>query len=206
MVTTFDRVRVEGPFAVEVTTGGSPNAVARGDARALDAVDIKLEDRTLVVRGSPNGWGGWPGERSARPTVAVSVPHLVAISLQGSGGVRIDAMRGAEVSIALTGSGRIDVARIETDRLDAAVVGSGALGLAGTARTARLTNSGVGTIDAGALSVRDLVVQSESAGDSRVTATQTASVIAAGMGGVTIDGPAACTRAGPGPIDCRIER
>jgi hypothetical protein len=202
MVTGFDRVRVEGPFFVEVTTGASPGAVAQGDGRTLDQVEIRQEDRTLVVRGSPNGWGGWPGDRSGAPVVSITAPRLIGLAVTGAGSARVDAMRGTDVSIMLTGSGRIDVATIEADRLEAITAGTGALTLAGSARTARLLNNGVGSIEAEGLSVADVTVQSESAGISRVTATRTANVVASGMGGVVVAGAAACTRAGPGPIDC----
>lgn len=202
MVTSFDRVRVEGPFAVEIRTGASPAATAKGSRRALDSVDIRLEDRALVVRTSPDGWGGWPDDRTEAPTVLITTPRLTALSVSGSGSASVDAMRGADVSVGLTGSGRVDVKRIEADRLEAVLAGSGALMLGGSARTARMTNTGVGTIDAQALSVRDLTLQSESAGDSSARATQTANVTAIGTGGVTVAGPAACARSGPGPINC----
>ena len=202
LVTAFDRVRVEGPFAVEIATGASPSATAIGESRALDAVNMAVEDRMLVVRGSPNGWGGWPGARREASLIRITTPHLNALSVTGAASVRVDAMKGAEVSINLTGSGRIEVATIDADRLEAIAVGSGALKLGGNARTARLLNNGVATIDAEQLSVRDLTLQSESAGDSRAHATQTARATALGMGGVTVTGPAACTRTGPGPIAC----
>jgi hypothetical protein len=202
MVTSFDRIRVEGPFTVEVKRGASPRAVARGDARALDQIEIRQEDRTLVVRGSPNGWGGWPGERTEAPRALIETPTLVAIAVTGAGAASVDALRGAEVSVALTGSGRIDVAGIEADRVEATTLGSGALSLAGSGRTVRLVNNGVGTIDAAGLSAPDVAVISESAGPTRVTATRTANVVASGTGSVVVSGPAACTRAGPAPIDC----
>ncbi|WP_315760656.1 head GIN domain-containing protein [Sphingomonas sp. Y38-1Y] len=202
MVTSFERVRVEGPFVVEIRTGASQGAVARGDARALDGLDIRVEDRTLVVRASPNGWGGWPGDRSEAATIAVTTPRLTDLTLTGAGSARVDTMKGLEVAIALTGSGRIEVARVEADRLDAVIAGSGGLALAGAARTARLTSTGVGSIDAERLSVRDLTLQSESAGDTRAAASETARVLASGTGSVTVTGNAACMVGGSAPVKC----
>ncbi|MEZ0497760.1 GIN domain-containing protein [Sphingomonas sp. IW22] len=202
MVTAFDRVRVEGPFAVDISTGASPAAIATGASRALDGVEMRVEDRTLIVRGSVNDAGGWPGERLQRPTIRVTTLSLGGVTVMGAGRVRIDTMRSADVAIRLTGSGQIEVADIQADRLEASVVGSGALRLSGTALTANMLNNGVGTIEAAGLSVRDLTLQSESGGDSRAHATRTANATALGMGGITITGPAACTRAGPGTISC----
>ncbi|MBB5697525.1 head GIN domain-containing protein [Sphingomonas yantingensis] len=205
MVTSFDRVRVEGPFSVDIRSGGSPGVTTRGDARALDGVEIRVEDRTLVIRPSPNGWGGWPGDRTEAASVSITAPRLVDLRVSGSGSARVDQLQGLEVGVALTGSGRVEVARVEADRLDAALAGSGGLTLAGTARTARLANTGVGTIEAAGLAVRDLTLSSESAGESRAAASETARVIATGTGSVVVSGNAACTSAGTAPIRCGRE-
>lgn len=205
MVTSFDRVRVEGPFTVDIRSGGSPGVTTRGAARALDGVEIRVEDRTLVIRSSPNGWGGWPGDRTEAASVSVVTPRLVDLTVSGSGSARADKLQGLQVGVSLTGSGRVEVARIEADRLDAVLAGSGGLTLAGTARTAKLANTGVGTIEAAGLAVRDLNLQSESAGDTRAAASETARVAAMGTGSVVVAGNAACTSAGTAPIRCGRE-
>lgn len=202
MVTSFDRVRVEGPFAVEIRHGTAPGAVSRGSPRALDGIDVRVEDRTLVVRSSPNAWGGWPDSRQEAPSVLVALPRLVDLRVTGAGSVRAERLEGLETNVALTGAGRIEVARVETDRLNATLIGSGSLTLTGNARTARLVNNGVGSIDAGGLAIRDLALQSESAGESRATASQTATVVGTGTGSVIVAGTAACTVSGPAPIRC----
>lgn len=205
MVTSFDRVRVEGPFTVDIKSGGSPGVTTRGEPRALDGVEIRVEDRTLVIRSSPNGWGGWPGDRTEAASVSVTLPRLVALNVSGSGSARADRLQGLEAGVSLTGSGRVEVTRVEADRLDAVLAGSGGMTLAGTARTAKLANTGVGTIEAAGLAVRDLNLQSESAGDTRAAASETARVVAMGTGSVVVTGNAACTSAGTAPIRCGRE-
>ncbi len=205
MVTSFDRVRVDGPFSVDIRSGGSPGVTTRGEPRALDGVEIRVEDRTLVIRASPNGWGGWPGDRTEAASVSVTTPRLVDLRVSGSGSARADRLQGLEVGVSLTGSGRVEVARIEADRLEAVLAGSGALTLGGAARNARLANTGVGTIEAEGLAVRDLTLSSESAGDTRAAASETARVVATGTGSVVVAGNAACTSAGTAPIRCGRE-
>ncbi|WP_176484560.1 head GIN domain-containing protein [Sphingomonas spermidinifaciens] len=205
MVTSFDRVRVEGPFAVEVRRGATPAAVTSGTPRALDGIDVRVEDRTLVVRPSANGWGGWPDARSEAPSVLVTLPRLIDLRVAGAGSARAERLEGLEATVALTGAGRIEVAEVQADRLNATLIGSGALTLAGTARTARLVNNGVGSIEADRLAVRDLILQSESAGDTRAGASETATVVGTGTGSVSVIGGAACTVSGPAPIRCGRE-
>ena len=46
MVTGFDRIRVNGPFAVEVVPG-SPTASAEGDPLTLDRLSVRVEGSTM---------------------------------------------------------------------------------------------------------------------------------------------------------------
>src|SRR5688500_18035622 len=69
-VTSFDRIRVDGPYQVQLRTNVAPYARAVGAPRALDAVDIKVEGRTLIVRARSSGsWGGYPGEAHGPVTI-----------------------------------------------------------------------------------------------------------------------------------------
>lgn len=49
MVTGFDRLRIDGPFAVEVAPG-SPGVTIAGDRAALDRVAVRVEAGTLVIK------------------------------------------------------------------------------------------------------------------------------------------------------------
>lgn len=204
MVTGFDSIRVDGPFRVTVTTGtgARPSATASGSPRALDGVDMRVQDRTLVIGASTGGWGGWPGDRIEQASIVVTSPRITALSLTGGGQITLDRMQAADGTVHLTGSGGIEVGTIDADRLDARIVGSGSLTLGGEARQATFSNTGTGAIIAGGLVVRDLTARSESAGDSRFTATRSATVSALGLGAVVVAGGAPCTATGPGPIRC----
>ena len=60
-VTSYDRVRVDGPYSVQLTTGRSPFAQATGSAQALEGLSLRVEGRTLVIRLNPSACGGYPG-------------------------------------------------------------------------------------------------------------------------------------------------
>ena len=57
-VTTFDRVRVDGPYKVKVTTGVSPYAKVSGSSAAIDGVSVDQQGQTLIIRANPSSWGG----------------------------------------------------------------------------------------------------------------------------------------------------
>lgn len=203
-VTSFDRIRVEGPYSITVASGRAPSVRATGSQAALDAVVARVEGRTLVIQRNTGTWGGFPGQDRGPVTIAVTTPGLVAASLTGSGRLEVDAMRGARIDLALAGSGRITLTQIQTDRLGAAVTGSGELSLGGHAAIAQFTLNGSGEIDAARLNADDATVAATGSGDIRVAVRRAAKVQATGSGDVTIAGNPACTvrRLGSGTVRC----
>jgi hypothetical protein len=206
LLTGFDRVRVDGPFEVEVVEG-SPAGSAFGDGPATDRVAMQVSGSTLVVRAGPGAWAARPGERIGTARIRIQAPALRGIQLSGGGRVRIAAMRGDRVDIGLNGAGSIDIANVRADSLGLLLNGGGAVTLAGSAVQARLRNSGAGSIDAAALTVDDAVIVAETVGATRVTVRYTAQVVAAGIGTVSVLGHPKCKVSGAGPVDCAdIER
>jgi hypothetical protein len=199
MVGSFERLRVDGPFEVEVVTG-PPRAVATGDRVALDQVTVRTNGDTLVVSAGPLAWAGRKG--MTLPRLRVSVPALRGAALNGGARVRVTEMRGERVELLLTGAGSLDVGGIKADDLIVNLTGAGAITLAGTAARARVRNYGAGSIDAGALIAGDANLTSESSGDIRIQARYTARATALGSGGISIAGKPECTLRGPGPMTC----
>jgi hypothetical protein len=202
MLSGFDRIRVEGPFDVTVTTGGSATARAEGDTRAVQDVEVRTLGSTLVVSRGVNGWGGYPGAARRAPKIVVSAPNLRGVSLTGSGRVSVSRMRGARVDLSLTGTGTVQVSEIDADQLVAVLVGTGAMSLAGRTLGANVQTNGAGTIDAQGLTANDLQLNAQSAGDATFTVRRTAKVSALGQGTVRVGGGATCTVNGAGPVVC----
>jgi hypothetical protein len=209
-VTSFDRIRVEGAYQVEIVTGRGASAKLSGTRDALDRVSVNLQGRTLTVRANRTGWtGGWPGEEKAGPVVVrLTTDDLRAVTLSGSGSITIDRLRGPLVQLSVEGSGRLKVGKTETDRLDLVAFGSGAIAIAGSAKAANATIRGSASIDGATLVANDLRVVSESAGNVALSARNSANVRATGSGEVRIGGAPACTinALGSGQVYCGVEK
>src|SRR3546814_9788962 len=95
--------------------------------------------------------------------------------------------------VGLRGPGRVAVGEIAADRLQVAMIGNGTMTLGGTVKTARMTLSGAGALDAGALAVGELISDSEGAGDHRLRAVKSAAVTSRGIGKVAVLGRPVCT-------------
>ena len=201
MVTGFDRLRVDGPFVVEVVAG-SPGATAEGDAKALDRLRIRVEGSTLIVSTGTTGWELRSGERAGSTRIRVSVPSLRAVLLNGGARVTVGEMDAARVDLGLNGAATLTVGAIRTENLHATLTGTGAMTIAGTAGKARVRLYGAGSIDASRLTAREATLISESTGSLSMAVRYTAQVLALGAGTVSVTGNPECTIRGPGPVEC----
>ncbi|WP_165374805.1 GIN domain-containing protein [Sphingomonas montana] len=202
-VTSFDRIRLEGPFAVTLTTGAGASARADGpDQRMLERVRIDVMGRTLVIRRDRDTTSGGTlkGIR-----IALSTPALSGASVLGAGSLTVAANRGARFDATVSGAGALAVTGLDTDLLNVTSTGAGSTTLAGRARNLRAVMQGTGTIDAPTLIAQDAVVTTAGSGTLTLTAVRTAKVGATGGGLVTILGTPACTVTSEGTVEVVCE-
>ncbi len=201
MVTGFDRVRVDGPFQVEIVTG-SPGATASGDPKALDHVAIRVDGSTLIVNTGTIGWELRAVEAPGTVRIRVSVPALKGLAIRGGAQVEVAAMRGGRIDLGLNGAGSIAVRDLRADDLFVTLTGSGAITLAGSTARARVRSFGEGSVAAEALTAGEAVLIGESKGDLRIGVRYSAQVNTRGPGKVSVLGQASCKVIGSGPVDC----
>jgi hypothetical protein len=207
-VTDFDRIQVDGPYEVVLTTGRSSSAHASGTQQALDAVTVEVESGTLRVHANRSAWGGYPGQTPGTARIFLATRDLRSAVVRGSGSLAIDRARGLRVDLSLAGNGRLSVAAVEADNLNLGLLGAGRISLAGTAKQMRATIQGNGDLDAAGLKVEDAQLATDTSGSIAFQATRTANVKALGAGEVVVTGPAACTveATGSGPVHCGRSR
>jgi hypothetical protein len=196
-VTDFDRVQVDGPYEVTLTTGGSSQAMAIGDQGAIDRVAVDVQGRTLRVRPNPSAWGGYSGGRTGTVRILLSTRDLRGATVIGAGSLAIDRTRGLRFDLSLSGSGSLSVGSADADTMILASVGSGAVSVGGKAKQLRLTVEGSGNFDGRGLVAEDAQIVAGTSGLLVVGAARTARVTARGRGPVDILGSPACTLSGP---------
>lgn len=202
-ITDFERIRVSGPFKVNVVTDRMTRVRGSGSTEALDRVRLEVQGRTLFIRTDRSNFGG-TDSKEAPATITIRAPALREASLAGSGSLTLNGMKGLRVGLVVEGSGTLTAVNIQADRLDVGVIGTGTLAMSGTARGATVTARGAATVTAAELGTDDLSVNWESAGDGTFAATRTARVTSVGMGNVVVTGKAACTvsNGGNGQVRC----
>lgn len=192
-VTGFDRVRVDGPYKVRLTTGVAPFARAIGSASAIDGVSIAVQGRTLVIRKSPSNWGGYPGESRGPVEIHAGTHDLSTAWLNGSGMLEIDRVRGQSFDLAMVGAGSVAVGGIQVDRLTVGISGSGSARLGGTALRTTAIARGTASLDGSQLTAKDATIGAEGAAVVRLIATGTAKIESQGTASVEVGGRPSCT-------------
>jgi hypothetical protein len=155
-VTSFDRIRIDGPYQVSLKTNVAPFARASGSQAALDDVSIKVEGRTLVVRAMPGGsWGGYPGASRGSATIAVGTHELKTVWINGAGALFVDKVKGLSFDASIQGAGVMRVDSTDVDLVKIGMSGAGSARLTGRAAKLTANVSGTSTLDAETLAAKD---------------------------------------------------
>jgi hypothetical protein len=189
----FDRIRVEGPFNVRLSTGVAPFARASGSAAALDRVAIDVQGSTLVVHPAVSGWGGYPGQDPGPVEISVGTHDLNAAALSGAGSLAIDRAEGLRFNLSLQGSGAVSVDRMEIDQLNVSVAGTASATLNGHAGKMTAMIRGISSLDAAALATKDATIGAEGAATVKANVANAVTVDAIGPATITMSGSPSCT-------------
>jgi hypothetical protein len=192
-ITSFEKVRVDGPFKVTLTTGVAPFARATGSPAALDRVAIDVRGNTLVVHNNLDSWGGYPGKDVGPVEVSLGTHDLSAAWLNGSGSLAIDRVKGLSFDLSVQGSGAGEIGQTSVDQLNVSIVGTASARLAGQAAKLTAVIRGISNLDAAALSSKDATLGADGAATIAANVRGSATVDASGPATVRLTGSPSCT-------------
>jgi Putative auto-transporter adhesin, head GIN domain len=192
-ITSFEKVRVEGPYKVVLTTGVAPFAKASGSASALDRIAIEVRGNTLVVHSNLNSGGGYPNQDIGPVEISVGTHDLTAASMSGAGTLAINKIRGLSFDLSAQGSGAIGVGQVDVDQLNVNVVGTASAVLAGRSAKVTAVVRGISSLDASGLAAKDATIGAEGAATIKANVSDTVTVDGKGPVSVTLAGRPSCT-------------
>jgi hypothetical protein len=192
-ITSFDKVRVDGPFRVKLATGVAPYARATGSAAALDRVAIEVRGNTLVVHNSLDSWGGYPGTDAGPIEVTLGTHDLGAAWINGSGTIAIDRVKGLSFDLSVPGSAGGDIGQVDFDHLNVSIVGTASARVAGQAARLTAVVRGISSLDATSLATKDATVGADGAATVGASVSNAVTIDASGPATVRLDGRPACT-------------
>jgi hypothetical protein len=148
-VAPFTSVELAGANTLVINVGEPRSVVVTGDDNLVDRVTTVVTNGRLVVDNIASF------TTKAPMRVAISVPSLASVELNGAGTVTVDGIAGDDFSAELTGDGTL-VASGTVRRLVAVLAGTGTLDLHDLVATdGAVQLQGTGTIRAHATAILD---------------------------------------------------
>jgi len=192
-ITSFEKVRVDGAFKVNLKTGVAPFAMATGSSAALDRVSVEVRGDTLVVHNNLDSWGGYPGKDAGPVEISLGTHDLSAAWVNGSGVLSIDHVKGLKFGLSVQGSGAGEIARANVDQLSVTVVGSASAKLAGEAAQMTAVIRGISSLDAAGLATKDATLGADGSATIAADVSNSVKIDATGPATVRLTGSPACT-------------
>jgi hypothetical protein len=192
-ITSFEKVRIEGPFRVTLHTGVAPYARAVGSQAALDRVDVDTSGNTLTIRSSLSAWGGYKGQDSGTVEIVLGTHDLSSAWMSGSGTIAIDRVKGQTFDLAVNGSGGTEIGDVRVDQLSVSLTGTASARLAGQAGKVMVQVRGVSSLAAGSLNADNAVLNADGAATIEASVSDTVKVNASGPATVRLGGRPSCT-------------
>jgi hypothetical protein len=203
-VGAFDKIELAGAYDATVRTGSAPSVHARGNEKAIENLEVVVENDVLVIRHKKRTGFSW-GSKGGKVALTVTVPNLRGAELAGSGDIKVDRVAGDSFDGGIAGSGNLKVDKMEVGSLKLSIAGSGnAEVTSGRAKTAEYNIAGSGGINAKGMTAETASVSIAGSGDIEAHASSTASVSIMGSGDVELTGGAKCSvsKAGSGNARC----
>jgi hypothetical protein len=197
-IADFERVVIEGPFAVTLAVGPPSSAIGTGSAQALERVSVDVQGTTLRIRPNRSAWGGTPGQAPAPATIALTTRNLRSARIIGGGQLALKGARGLRLDLLVEGNGQLTATALASDAVTLGLRGAGSITAAGQVEAVTADIQGNGSLDASGLRSETLTLFAATTGDVSLTARRSATVTANGLGRVEIAGTRACTLRGPG--------
>lgn len=192
-ISSFEKIRVDGPYKVTLTTGVAPFARATGSPAALDRLAIDVRGNVLIVHNSQSASGGYPGANAGPVEIMLGTHDLSTAWLNGSGTLAIDHVKGLAFDLSVQGSGVGTIARVRVDQLKINLGGTASATLAGEAAKLTAVVRGLSSLDAAGLKTKDATLGADGAATIKADIRNAVKIDASGPATVTLTGKPACT-------------
>jgi len=183
-INKFDKVNIGGSFDVNLVAGTEGRITLEGEENLLPYIETTVKNGKLKVQFKENT----NIRTTKRLIVTIPFESIDAVSLGGSGNVRVrKVIKSNEVSISIGGSGNI-TANIDTNTLKASIGGSGNITLKGNTDNFKCSIAGSGNIKAYNLDAETLKASIAGSGNIQTTVNNKIKATVAGSGSVHYKG------------------
>ncbi|HOJ99109.1 MAG TPA: head GIN domain-containing protein [Termitinemataceae bacterium] len=180
----FSQVSIPGAGRVVFRKGDAWAVTIRADKNLIDALDTRVEGRTLVLGQQKN----FLFLKNAPIEYVITTPKLEKLSIAGMAEVRGDStLEGPSFLLELAGSGTVSLP-VNVEELQLKVLGSGTVEISGAVEKLEYQLLGSGTLKAQNLSGKEGHISVLGAGNSDLGVFEELDITIAGSGTVTYSG------------------
>jgi len=177
----FTGVQVKTSGEVQIQVGETQSVSIETDDNLLELITTEVADGTLVIASEQ------PFNTEVGLHVAITVPVLKALAINGSANVEVKDVAGESFETEIQGSGDATVAST-AEQIKIRLQGSGDATITGAAKNVEVDIKGSGNAKLFELAADTAHVAIAGSGDADVQATQNLNVTIAGSGGVRYHG------------------
>lgn len=208
-VAPFTAVNAAGSMTVVVRQGSPQRVEVEASAADQAKVETEVEGGRLRVGRRREGRDrsltpSWITEKFDGPvTVYVTVPSLTAVSVSGSGDLRVEGpVQAGDFQVSVAGSGNLFLPQLTAQTLKTGLAGSGNISLGGTCPRHSIGIAGSGNVRADNLRTDDTEVRISGSGSVQVNAAKTLNSRISGSGDVLLRGAAqiSTSKSGSGSV------
>ena len=214
-ISDYDRISLLGSMNVEYEqSNAAPSFQIKVDENILEQLEIKVKDRTLIIRPKEKAKNSWinSGHYSLQPTVCLIksnssklkelninagskfeaktplVAEKMEINLAGGGHILFDKLEGQKMELNIAGGGLVKINDLYLNNLEGNIAGGGSAQLKGEAIEGELNIAGGGSIQAYGCKIRKAECNVSGGGTIEVYASEQLEANIIGGGNVTYKG------------------
>lgn len=180
-VENFTKLKVSGPFHVNLVQGNEAKVTIDAESNLQDLVKAEIENGTLVIAPAPGKL--FRASKDHKITIKVYYSSIEEIAMLGSGSLKSSKPLSGDVKITLDGSGNADL-KLECKNVQANILGSGNISLSGTTENFKCKVVGSGEIIAQNLDAQNVVAVVSGSGNAKVKSTKALDGTISGSGNI----------------------
>ncbi len=198
-INSAEKIKTVGSFDVEITPSAETTLKIEGDDNLVKHIITETNDGYLVIKMEDD----IHYSTQNKLTVYITTPHLLGVSLAGSGNITTKGKftGGDELKVSLAGSGDADI-EVNTPTIEASIAGSGNIKMIGETKDITIKIAGSGNFKGEDLKAENVEAGIAGSGDVKIFADAKLNAHIAGSGSVYYKGNAVVTQkvAGSGDV------
>lgn len=183
-VSAFSEVSLEGSGSLTIEQTGTESLTIEAEDNVLPHITSSVEGDRLVLAENAGVFVGIFLPRAPIHYI-LTVKHLTAIDVSGSGEVTMTRLNTSDLHLDISGSGSLTLDTLAATALDATISGSGDISVAGQIQRQGVTVSGSGSYRASDLASATAQVEVSGSGDVHVRVSNSLIARVSGSGNIT---------------------